>query len=72
MSPLDPIFQVNELPFQGCLGAETPSTYPLLLPLMSRATIIYLNICAEDGSRLPGAAIEACSGSAYRRQRNEG
>lgn len=52
MSPLDPIFQVNELPFQSFLGTQTPSTYPLPLPLMSRATIIYLNICTKDGFHL--------------------
>lgn len=44
MSPLDPIFQVNELPSQLFPGLETPSTYPLPQLLMSEATTIYLNI----------------------------
>lgn len=52
MSPLDPIFQVNELPSQLFYSTETPSTYPLPQPLMSKATIICLNICRGDGSRL--------------------
>lgn len=52
MSPPDPIFQVNELPLQRFPGTETPSTYPLPQPLMSKATIIYLNIRRGDGFRL--------------------
>lgn len=44
MSPLDPIFQVNELPLQLFPGMQTPSTYPLPQLLMSEATTIYLNI----------------------------
>lgn len=52
MSPLDPIFQVNELPLQLFPGTETPSTYPSPQPLMSEAAVIYLNICRGDGFRL--------------------
>lgn len=57
MSPLDPIFQVNELPSQLFPGLETPSTYPLPQLLMSEATTIYLNIWR---GRLPSASLGIC------------
>lgn len=57
MSPLDPIFQVNELPSQLFPGLETPSTYPLPQLLMSEATTIYLNIWR---GRLLSASLGIC------------
>lgn len=57
MSPLDPIFQVNELPSQLFPGLETPSTYPLPQLLMSEGTTIYLNIWR---GWLPSASLGIC------------
>lgn len=65
MSPLDPIFQVNELPSQLFPTTETSSTDPLPQALMSKATTIHLNIHRGDGLCCTAQALPPSVGCAH-------